>query len=149
MATGDEKQIFGSWTALTCTLNALANNGSRLATAFANTDWPEIEIEVKIVNGTATAGYVSVWYYTGDGTTYETTGNASADAAYTLTGSEKPLGETINCTTNGGTFVKYFQLSSRRLYMPSNMGVIITNTTAAALGSGSTIRWRGIRKSSA
>jgi hypothetical protein len=133
-------QIWGTFTALTCTLASLASSTvgvGRRSTAYDNSTsgYEDFEIEVVITtasSGTAATGYATVYVYSSsDGTNYETGG--ATDAGYTVI--DLPaLPGSMALNANSTTYRRVWRLSSLGwATMPPKFGVVVVNSSGATL----------------
>ncbi|CAN5262733.1 hypothetical protein BH10PLA2_BH10PLA2_00610 [soil metagenome] len=152
-----QKIAFASSTALTITLNSLANSATagRQATVIDNGTNLYIDALVTCIVSTsasalASPNLISI-YVSGseDGTNYDqdTAVMGASDAAYTIdTNTNLRLAALINCSTSSKVYNKIFSIA--QLYggaMPRKWTVVVVNNTGQSLlGSGNSMSYSGI-----
>lgn len=152
------KEAFGGNTAITVTLNSLANASARQAAAVDNSSnlYLDAQVTVTAAVGTVSAGGSISVYAAGsiDGTTWPGEGSANndgvtgSDAAITL---ESPTNLTligvINTPTSSKTYVSQ-PISVAAAFnnvLPRNWTIIVLNNTGAAFSaSGCSAHYNGV-----
>lgn len=151
------KELFGSSTPLTITLDTLADSAARECTAVDNTTnlYQDVLVSLSIPLATGTpvnfqALYVYA-YASEDGTNYGDNATGS-DAALTMRvpTNLRNIGG-IQTPTSGGLTWKSHPMSVARAFggvLPRKWGIVVQNLTGLAFGIGCTASYTGINSQS-
>jgi hypothetical protein len=155
--TTTDKILYGTSTAITCTINSLASSATagRQSTAVVNTSNLYVDALVEVIIATGSSAptapsYVAI-YVSGssDGTNFETDTAAigTSDAAYTIDSpTNLRLARIINCSTASKTYIADFTIAN--LFggiMPEQWIVVVCNVTGQTLNSsGNSMNYTGI-----
>ncbi|MGH9524206.1 MAG: hypothetical protein ACRD3E_16910 [Terriglobales bacterium] len=143
---------YGTRTAVTCSLNSLANNSNRESNAVDNTSALAVDYEVAVVLALAasvTVGdVVTVWCAASDGTDY-TGGGSGSDSSYSALGEgQLQLIGIITCVTTSAKTYKFILPSLAAFFggaVPPKFSFIVENASGQALASsGHSIEVRSI-----
>lgn len=146
------KTSYGSATAVTITVNSLANGSARESTAIDNTSNVYLDamlyVALKLTAGSPSGGLDVYLYGSADGTNYDDNATGS-DAAITLRTNPNfmLLGRIQTATAGALTWKKSFMSIAAAFggVLPRKWGVIIVNNSGFALdSSGNSITYSGI-----
>lgn len=151
-------QLFGTSTAITCTINSLANSATvgRQSTVIDNTSnlFDDALVTTIVTTAGSVAAPLSVFVYVSgseDGTNFDQDDGVfgASDAAYTINSfTNLKLGAVISTPTTAKVYNSTFSVA--RLFggnMPRKWAIVVVNNSGATLsGSGNSATYTGMKE---